>query len=377
MMLRSFDPHSVLHVVDTLEFGGLERVVADLAVAQRDAGSRVAVFSIQDTRGFRAHLEAAGVPVIVGGKQGSFDRQVLRRLRAAISEHDGGIVHTHNFVPNYYAALASLGTSSAPILINTCHNMGTRLANRRLRWLYRASLLRTRRVAMVSRQVHERFVAAGWVSAGQATTVINGIPTARFARDASRRALARDALALGPQSLVIGCVGRLVPVKHHAALLAQLPALIAACPSLQLVLIGDGPLEAELREQAHALGVLDQVIFAGARPDVAELLPALDVFVMPSLSEGMSIALLEACATGLAIVATKVGGNPQVIDDGRSGLLVEADDGQALFDAVHALIVDPALRAKLGAAATSWVHEHASVEVMRDAYARVYLDARK
>ncbi|HJT97498.1 MAG TPA: glycosyltransferase, partial [Rhodanobacteraceae bacterium] len=134
-------PVAILHVVDSLETGGLERVVADLAIAQQAAGHRVAVFTIESTGGFRAVLEAAGVPVLVGDKRGTFDVSVLKALRRASREVD--VVHTHNFVPNYYAALATLALKPAPVLVNTCHNMGTRLSNARLRRLYKASLART------------------------------------------------------------------------------------------------------------------------------------------------------------------------------------------------------------------------------------------
>ena len=366
-------PVAILHVVDSLETGGLERVVADLAIAQQAAGHRVAVFTIESTGGFRAVLEAAGVPVLVGDKRGTFDVSVLKALRRASREVD--VVHTHNFVPNYYAALATLALKPAPVLVNTCHNMGTRLSNARLRRLYKASLARTARVAMVSRQVRDRLAETGIVAPARATVVLNGIPIERFADAASRRPGARELLGLAADALVIGCVGRLVPVKNHASLIAELPALSARYPGLVVVLLGDGPLDAELRGEAEALGVADRVRI-GAAADVAAVLPAFDVYAQPSLSEGMSIALLEACASGLAIVATAVGGNPDIVEDGRSGVLVPAGDGAALRNALDALLADPTRRAALGRAAAEWVASNASIAFMRDAYAALYADVR-
>lgn len=366
---------SVLHVVDSLETGGLERVVADLSIAQREAGIRVAVFSIQSTDGFRQAIEAAGIPVLVGHKRGTLDRAVLRRLRAAMLEHRVAIVHSHNFVPNYYAALAMLAIPQSPLLVNTCHNMGTRLSQRRLRWLYRASLWRTASVAMVGRQVHERLVGSGLVRESRAVTVLNGIPIDRFGNSAQRRAYAREALGLEPDALVVGCVGRLVPVKNHALLIAQVPMLWRKHPSLRVVLIGDGPLEDALRAQAQALGVSAQVRLAGPRPDVADLLPAFDIFAQPSLSEGLSIALLEACASGVAIVASAVGGNPEIIQDRYTGRLVPVGDGGALTGALDELLGDITLRAAFADAAAKWVRANASVDGMRAAYDRFYRDA--
>lgn len=358
----------ILHVVDTLATGGLERFVTDLAIAQRQAGHAVSVFSVLRCEGFRAELERSGVPVLFGDKRAGLDLGALRRLRAAARAAD--VAHSHNFVPNYYAALALAGTARA--LVNTCHNMGTRLAARRLRWLYRASLARTRAVVAVGAQVRERLVADGIVPARLATVVRNGVPMARFDDARGRRDAARARLGLAPEALVVGCVGRLVALKNHALLVAQLPALVTRFPALRLVLLGDGPLHDALAAQAAALGLGDRVLLAGARPDVADLLPAFDVFALPSRTEGLSIALIEACASGLPVVASAVGGNVEIVEDGRSGLLVPADDGPALAAALARLLEDGRLRERLGAAARDWVAVNASIDAAVRGYDAVY-----
>ena len=375
--MTSIAPRSLalLHVVDSLEFGGLERVVTDLAIAQRDAGHRVAVFSINATTGFRPTLETAGIEVLVGDKHGTLDRAVLRALRAASVGRGIDVIHAHNFVPNYYAAFASLFARRAPVLVGTCHDMGMRLSHRRLRWLYRWSLTRTARVAMVGQQVCDRFVQSGIVRPDRAVTVLNGIPVERFRNTDARRLAARAALGIAPDAPVIGCVGRLVGLKNHRLLLEQVPALVARHPQLQVVLAGDGPLRADLAAQAQGLKIADRVHLLGARNDVADILPAFDVFALPSQTEGLSIALLEACATGLAIVATKVGGNPEIVHHGDTGLLVEVDDGPGLGAALETLLDDAALRARLGANACDWVAQHASVDALRLAYDAFYAAA--
>src|SRR5258708_11862312 len=242
-MSRPRRPLRLLHVVDSLERGGLERVVVDLAITQCRAGDQVAVFSIQDTGGFRPELEDAGVPVIVGAKRRTLDLGGLRRLRHAALAHSGvEVVHAQNFRPNYYAAAALIAAGRHPALVGTCHDMGTRLTNRRLRWLYRWSLMRTARVAMVGRQVHDRYVTSGWVDAGRATTVRNGIPVERFGISPERRASARAQLGLPPDAIVIGCVGRLVQLKNHRLMIAGLPELVGPHPPTIRVLLGGGPL---------------------------------------------------------------------------------------------------------------------------------------
>ena len=364
---------NIVHVVDSLEFGGLERVVTDLAITQAAHGHCVTVFSINNTQGFRFVLETAGVPVVVGNKRGTLDPFVLRRLRKLAINAD--VVHAHNFVPNYYAAIATLAMRQAPVLVGTCHDMGMRLANRKLRWLYRWSLTRTARVAMVGRQVHDRFVDSGIIDKMRAATVLNGVPVGRFRNSTARRSAARTALGIAPDDPVIGCVGRLVALKNHQILLATLPLLVRRYPTLRVVLAGDGPLGGELRSQADKLGVAEHVHFLGAQTNIADLLPAFDIFALPSKTEGLSIALLEACATGLAIVATAVGGNSEIISDGRTGRLVPVDDGIALSSALDDLLGNPFTRIRLGTAASAWVEAHASVDALRVAYDAFYHEA--
>ncbi len=359
----------VLHVVDSLELGGLERVVTDLALAQQRAGDDVAVFSINDTAGHRRTLEAAGIPVIQGGKRSTADLRVLRALWQRVRKAD--VVHAHNFVPNYYCAAVLLAASRRPQVL-TCHDMGFRLSDRKLRLLFRLSLARTTRVAMVSRQVLDRYLASGMVDRGTASVILNGIDTGRFESAEAMRRDARRALHLPAESPVIGAVGRLVSLKNHRALLASMPQLLRTHPDLSLVLAGDGPLRADLEQQAESLGIATRVRFLGERPDVASLLPAFDVFAMPSLTEGLSIALLEACACGLAIVASEVGGNPEIVADRKRGILFPAGDDDALAAALLAMLADAPLRRRLGEAARDWVRNSCSIAATRRAYDDFY-----
>jgi glycosyltransferase involved in cell wall biosynthesis len=366
----------VLHVVDSLERGGLERMVVDLAIAQRRRGQGAAVFSLNATEGLVPELQAAGVPVVIGGKSRGLELAVLRSLRRSVLGFGTQVVHAHSFVPAYHAAAALCGLRRRIGLVATCHDMGQRLARRRLRWRWRWALRHLQGVAMVGRQVHEHYLSSGLVPAHKAVVVSNGIPLLRFPHGADDRAearhAARAALGLPGDVLVIGCVGRLVALKNHRLVLSVLPALLARWPALRLVLVGGGECEAALRAQAAALGVAPQVLFAGVRADVAQLLPAFDVFVLPSLTEGLSIALLEAAACALPIVASAVGGNPEIVHSGDTGLLVPPDDATALHEALDHLLSRPQARRAMGLRARAWVQDHGSIDVLCEAYDAFY-----
>ena len=367
----------LMHIVDSLEFGGLERVVTDLAIEQKRRGDQVCVFSLLDTVGLKPELEAAGIEVIVGHKRDGLDLALIRRLRRSIAERGIELIHAHNFVPNYHAAAATWGQWRRPTLVCSLHDMGLRLDREaRLRRFFTWAIGRTHGYAMVGAQVHDRYVGSGMVRADRATTVLNGIPVDRFRWTPERRHEARVRLGVPQDALLMGAVGRQVGLKNHALLIAQMPALLQRHPSLRLALVGSGPLEAELRAQAQGAGLGDRVIFTGQRKDVSDLTPGFDIFAMPSLTEGLSIALLEACATRLAIVATAVGGNPEIVRDGETGLLVPPGEGPPLEQALDTLLADAALRERMGQAASDWVRAHGSIEHLGRTCQQFYDTAR-
>ena len=268
---RQFSPYSIVHVVDSLELGGLERVTVDLAKAQRLAGHRVSVFSILSTQGLKQELIDAGIPVFEGHKSGTLDRRVIKALRQLLRQQEADVVHAHNFVPNYYSALAKMGLRHSPVQVCTCHDMGGRLSSRKLRWLFKLSLLATHEVAMVGRQVFDRYMSLGMVPPEHAHVVLNGVPVERFVGGADKRRAAREALNLVEQDLVIGCVGRLVELKNHRRMIEVMPELLQSFRHLKLVILGDGELRSELNELVANLKLSESVILAGARRNVSEL----------------------------------------------------------------------------------------------------------
>jgi glycosyltransferase involved in cell wall biosynthesis len=205
------------------------------------------------------------------------------------------------------------------------------------------------------------------------TLLQNGIDADAFGVGAPTAA-AKARFGFAPDRPVVGTVGRLEWRKGHDVLLAAAERLRARRPAPQLLVVGDGPASDELRRQAAALGLGGDVRFTGTLDDVRPALAAMDLFALPSREEGMSNALMEAMAAGRPIVATDVGGNGEVLDGGRLGVLVPSADAFALADAVAALLDDPARATALGAAAHDHVAERwgarAMVAQLEDFYDR-------
>ncbi len=205
----------------------------------------------------------------------------------------------------------------------------------------------------------------------QFVTIPSGIDLKRFEGKEREAVDVKASLGLSPSSRLIGSVGRLDPVKGHTYLLDAFAVLAPRFSDLHLALVGDGELLPELQSRAQQAGLTDRVLFLGWREDVPDLLHAFDLFVFPSLSEGMGRGLVEAMAAGLPIVATRVCSIPEVLAEGEAGCLVEPGSALALARGIETLLLDPELRSRLAKAARERAKGY-SVEIMLQKIEAVY-----
>ena len=245
--------------------------------------------------------------------------------------------------------------------------------SRRVRALFRRANRRFDRIVAPSREILRALVAEENADAARCVAIPNGVDTQRFRpADAARRARLRAQIDCGADDWLIGCVASFSPVKQHATLVAAFALLHERHPRARLVLVGAGPLRADIEAQIAALGLGNAVRMLGARSDVEQILPALDVFVLASSTEGMSNAILEAQACGLGVVATAVGGNPELVTHGVNGLLVPAADATALARALDDLASARQRCRGFGEAGRRTVQERHSVAAMTMAYENLY-----
>lgn len=362
----------ITHFVENLERGGLERVVIDLVRAQRDAGEECQVVCLFQRGALADELSALGVPVHACGKRDGADLGALARARRLLRQAGGGVLHTHNAAAHYHAVAASLGVAWRRV-VNTRHGMGAADPRSRREWLYRRSMARTDTVVAVCESARSQFQQQGVHPRGGLVSIPNGIRIERFAvaTAASREAL-RHELGLPTDTRVVGTVGRLNWAKDQASLVRAFKSLHDASPATALVLVGEGALRVGLEAEVATLGLTGAVHFLGDRPDVERLLRGFDLFALSSLTEGYSVALLEACAAGLPIIATDVGGNGEIVREGVNGMLVPASDPSALAEAMQRLLGNPATAARLGAAGRAWALAEGSFRTMAQRYSRIY-----
>ena len=365
---------NIVHVVESLAVGGLERVVLSLACWQRQRGDTSRIICLFHEGALAAEARALGLEVLALDKTRGLDVRALRALRSALRNARADVLHTHNAVAHYYAVAATLGLGIRCV-INTRHGMGAVRDARRLDRLYRTALLGTDVAVSVCQAGQDRFVQAGVIPSAKAVVVPNGVAMAGIeARTAQAKADLLARYGHPADTLVLGTVGRLSPVKDHANLLQGVQRLHITGHRVALFVVGDGETRALLEALAGSLNIAECVHFLGMRQDVAQLLPAFDVFVLSSISEGYSLALVEAAAAALPIVATRVGGNADIVVDGTTGLLIPAQEPDALAAAVARLDDDAALRERMGHAGRQWALQHGTVDAMGRAYLALYED---
>lgn len=360
----------ILQVIDGMNIGGAEVLLMDLVRRLREVGHDVQV--AYSTHGpMAARLEAMGVSLTRLPRFARVDPILLLRLTRLMRRERPDLVHTHLFKSDLHGRLAARW-AGVPVVVSTAHNNDSWAKRAPLGWLYGRTARLADRIIAVSEEVREYQLKYTFVPPEKIVTIDNGVDMRRFeGRDAAGRAV-RDEFGIDSDAPLVGIIGRLTEQKDHATFLQAAARICVALPETRFLVVGDGPLRAELVEQARSLKLDQAVIFAGLRSDIPAVLAALDVLVFSSRWEGLPVTLLEGMAAEKPVVSTAVGGVPGVVADGDSALLVPAGISSVLADAVVRVLRDPTLARKLSVAARARVREKYSLDSMLDRTLALY-----
>ncbi|HWF60297.1 MAG TPA: glycosyltransferase family 4 protein [Nitrospira sp.] len=326
---------------------------------------------------FVGRMKAKGIPTNVVRLTPLFNLVALIRLAYLLKRNDVTILQTHGARANVYGRLAAW-LAGVPCVVSTVHNsIRDYDVNSIQRYVYstilRVVLPLTDRVICVSEALRQDVIADCPGVAPKTTTVWNGIDPALFSCGGDRNKIRREWWAgSGP---VILTVARLTEQKGHRFLIEALPALLTEWPSLVCLFVGEGECRESLRALAREKGVEQSCRFAGARNDVVDWYAAADVVVLPSLSEGFPFVVLEALAMSRPVVATHVGGVPEIIHDGSTGLLVPPRSSQALESAIRNVLRDPDWAARMAKVGQKEVFERFTVGKMVQGTVRIFEEA--
>ena len=366
----------VLQVIPAFTVGGAEWMAAYLAAHLPADQFRRGVVSLHGARGspIEEYLAHHSVPVYYINKRRGFDPTTWLRLYRLLRTLQPAIVHTHQTVGRY--VYPACWAARQKIIVHTVHSIApgeihSRFWRRFQGWAYRRGVLPVSIAQELTRTFVEEYGRA------PAAEIPNAIPTELYMPDAARRAEWRSQHAVPQDALVYTCVAGLRPIKNHRLLLQAFAEAVQRLPDALLLLVGPpdrlNPSYAEsLKALAQELGLGQRVRFLGSRSDVPDILRASDVFVLSSDYEGNPLSVLEAMAAGLPVISTAVGGVPELVQDGATGLLVTAGDADALAEAIMQMGRDPMRRAVMGDAARQTALQRFDVRVMSRAYAALY-----
>lgn len=375
-LLHGPDPRPLIaHVVYRFDTGGLENGVVNLINGMPADAYRHAIISLTEVTDFSRRIQRDNVDVFALNKGSGHGLRLYPRLVRLFRHIRPSIVHTRNLAA--LEAVVPAWFAGAPVRIHGEHGRdvgdldGSNRKYQRIRRIYRPWV---NRYVALSKDLEGYLVDRVGVARGRVAQIYNGVDTLRFSPSKERTTVAGCPFAHAGLR-VIGTVGRLQAVKDQATL-ARAFTVAARDPvigsSLRLVIAGDGPLRAEIERIIFEAQLQDRVWFAGERVDVPEILRGLDCFVLPSLAEGISNTILEASASGVPVIATRVGGNPELLDDGVTGVLVPPGDVTAMAAAIVGVLSNPVRAQSLACAGRDSTLRRFSLDRMVQNYLALY-----
>lgn len=367
-------PVKAIHIIGGGEFGGAENHIISLLSSFSPSEVDAKVICFYDSA-FAASLRERGVKVFVIDDYHRFDPRVAFRLGRIIRDEQPDILHTHGVKANFIGRL--IGKYMGRKVLTTVHSLLEHDYNQWLMkqvtyWMERLTRGLTDRFICVSGEIKQDLVSSG-VSPDRAVVIPNGIDMHRYANP-EQITMFREDLGIPADSFVVGAAARLRPVKGIHLLIEAAGHLRSRLENLHVVVIGDGPQRPELELLVEKLGLKGRVHFLGYQTEVERYLPGLDCFANVSLSEGLPLAVLEAMAARVPVLASAVGAVPEIVENGREGILVEKGSVPAISEGIVKLAGDAEWRKSLADSAYQKVIDTYTTEVMSRNYLNTYRD---
>lgn len=369
MKMSEYKKINIMHTVLSLEMGGLEKVVSDTVSGLDKDRFNVEVCCFDSPGHFASSLSDRGIKVnLVKRNQSHYDVFFPFRLKRLLQHNKTDILHMHSgtfFLGTQAALLADI-----PRMVYTDH--GRHLVDPKiLLAMDKFCGYFVKKIIAVSNELEKYLVEVVRLPAAKITTIINGINTDVFTSGPKSPALL-DELKIPPSHRIIGTVGRLAEVKDQVSMIKAFAKVLEEISDITLLFIGEGPLLSVLQQTARDYNVAENVVFAGKRSDISRLMNLIDIFMLTSLSEGTSISLLEAMASGVTPVVTDVGGNPSIVQHEVNGILVRPKDVSGMAAAISSLLNHDDQRDRYSRNAMNTVRNNYSLESMIDKYSDVY-----
>lgn len=360
----------ILYLIESDDPGGAENVVLDL-VEYFKHKYPIIIGCLRRGWIYDQLVGKGFSPKVLPTNSGPVDLKLLYHLVQLIKKEKIDLIHSHLFDINFYSSIAAKITAVPHIC--TEHGDIHHPSKISKKNLVKARILTlcSQKIIFVSKYTKASFMKISKISEGKSAVIYNGIELHNFHSciDVKKK---RVELGLRQEERVVGNVGSLYPVKGQIYLLKAAKIVLQKFPNVKFIFVGRGDLEHKLKEEAKNLNITDHVLFLGFREDIHELLKVMDVFVLPSLSEGLPLSLIEAMACSLPNIASNVGGISEVIDDGLNGFIIPPADPEKLADRITYLLKNTQSASKIGKRALQKVKANFDLQTMINNYSRIY-----
>ena len=355
----------VLHVVQSMETGGLENGIVNLVNHNNNDDFIVDILCLRARGELADRITNPNSQVFFDGNQGHGKLLAIKKVYRQCKQQQYDIVHSHGYA-TMLASYIGATIAGCPYIINGEH--GTLYHNSKKEILIQRFLFNRMKLNLsVSQVLTDSICQLFSVSQDKFQTIINGVDTEKFIPEPEPQLIKQklqNEIGLTDSNIAIGSVGRLVAVKNYPSLIRAMALVKSEVPQAKLLLAGEGTERAKLESLISELELTQQVILLGRRDDVPDLMKLYDIFVLPSFSEGLSNTLLESMASGTPVVASKVGGNAEIVADGRSGYLYASDDAQGLARILIELAREKDNCKKLGQQARQHIEDNFSIATL-------------
>ncbi len=366
----------VLQLITELDVGGAERALLSLVKKLSSGKYDVMVAYLKGEGRLAEHFRDAGIKVFDLKMRNRMALGAVIRLYRLLKREKVRVLHTHLIQADICGFLAGK-MAGVPVIISTKHNPDEFRKRRSIPvWLDGIFANRSDRIIAVSNAVRDFLIKWERISEDKFTVIHNGIDMEDFnfreftsATDITAK---KEELGIDSSSQVVGTVRRLDEQKGHKFFLEAIPEILKKVHGVKFLIVGDGPLQNKLEKLSEKLKISENVIFTGIRRDIPEILAIMDVFVLPSIFEGFGIVLLEAMAMKKAIVASRIGGIPEIVDDGLTGILIEPANPSEIANSIITLLKNPEKAKQMGDAGSKKVEKIFTADVMAKQIEDVY-----
>lgn len=354
---------TILHTESSEGWGGQEGRLMREAEGLRKKGWRI-LMACQPNSRLEKAAKKADFPCFTFKMKHSTNIATVKRLIKLFKQEQVDLVVTHSSIDSWLTGWAASLSRPKPVVVRVRHLSGgihTRLVYTHL----------CDAIVAISKDIKWHMSENKGIKADKIHVIYSGIDTARFKLDKKPTHL-RNEWEIKPEDKLVGIIAVLRNKKGHRFLIRAAPEIIKKHPDTKFIFVGSGPKDKEIREEITAMGLQEHFILTGARKDIPEILNSLDIFVLPSQMEALGQAIIEAMSAGLPVVASNVGGIPELVKDGRTGFLVPKENPQALAEAINKLLAQPKMAKQMGQAGQQFVQSEFDYQHMIDKTDQLY-----